>query len=345
MFREIRIGNNRIGNRIVRSATNDHMGNMDGTVSDAQIQLYDTLAKNGVGMIITGHISVSERHRADAHQLLVSHDRFLDGLRRIPETVHKYGGIVYAQISQAGRKACQGISEINEMTIEDIEMVVQQFIDGAFRIKQSDFDGVQVHLAHGYLLSDALDDTINLRTDSYGGTAENRFRIVHRIIKGIKKICGKDFSVIVKLCANNAKQGDYDETLLYYAKELNALGVDAIELSGIDFMKKTKEQKAYYSREALLLKQNVDCPIILVGGFFDQKSIQSVLNQGIDMIAMARPFICEPDLVQRFIEGADTAKCIRCFQCFKTFQTAYKNCIFLPEDPWLKKLYKKSERL
>lgn len=339
MFREIRIGRNTVKNRIVRSATNDHMGYEDGTISDAQVQLYETLAKNDVGLIITGHISVSDRYRADAHQPLISDDRFIAGLKRIPEAVHKYGGIVYAQISQAGRKAYLGSADINEMTEQEIETVISEFIDGAVRIKKAGFDGVQVHLAHGYFLSNVLDDSVNHRTDAYGGSAENRFKILHTIIKGIKTKCGEDYSVIVKLCANNEIQGDYDETLLYYAKELDALGVDAIELSGIDFMKKNRDEKSYYLREALLLKQNVDCPVILVGGLYDKETMQSVLNQGIDMISMARPFICEPDFVTKLKNGSTAAKCVRCFRCFKTFQTVYKNCVFLPENEWLKKLY------
>lgn len=339
MFREIRIGRNTVKNRIVRSATNDHMGYEDGTISDAQVQLYETLAKNDVGLIITGHISVSDQYRADAHQPLVSDDRFIAGLTRIPEAVHKYGGVVYAQISQAGRKAYLGSADINEMTEQEIETVISEFIDGAVRIKKAGFDGVQVHLAHGYFLSNVLDDSVNHRTDAYGGSAENRFKILHTIIKGIKTKCGEDYSVIVKLCANNEIQSDYDETLLYYAKELNSLGVDAIELSGIDFMKKNRDEKAYYLREALLLKQNVDCPVILVGGLYERDTIQSVLDQGIDMISMARPFICEPDFVTKLKNGSTAAKCVRCFQCFKTFQTVYKNCVFLPENEWLKKLY------
>lgn len=343
MFREIMIGKNRIKNRIVRSATNDHMGYPDGSVSEEQIRLYETLAKNDVGMIITGHISVSERYRADAHQLLASDDRFIEGLRRIPEVVHKYGSVVYAELSQAGRKAYQEVCEINTMSENEINTVISQFIAAADRVQQAGFDGVQVHLAHGYFLSNVLDDTVNLRTDAYGGTAENRFRIVHTIIKRIKNKCGADFSVIVKLCANNETLGDYDETLLYYAKELETLGVDAIELSGSDFMKKNKEEKAYYLREALLLKQNVKCPVILVGGLYDKETIRHVLEQGIDMVAMARPFICEPDLVTKLKEGQAAAACIRCFQCFKTFQTQYKNCVRLPEDAWLKKLYTKEK--
>lgn len=343
MFREMKIGNNKIKNRIVRSATNDHMGHPDGSVSEEQVRLYETLAKNDVGMIITGHMSVSERYRADAHQPLVTDDRFIEGLRKIPEAVHKYGGIIYAQISQAGRKAYLGACEINEMSEEEIDTVIDQFVAGASRIQQAGFDGVQVHLAHGYLLSNVLDDTVNLRTDAYGGTAENRFQIVHTIINRIKDTCGADFSVIVKLCANNEALGEYDETMLYYARQLEALGVDAIELSGSDFMKKNNDEAAYYLREALLLKQNVDCPVILVGGLHEKEMLQHVLDQGIDMVAMARPFICEPDLVMKFKEGKSDAKCIRCYQCFKTFQTKFKNCVFLPEDKWLKELYTKDK--
>lgn len=338
MLESIKIGNVEIKNRIARSATNDHLGNKDGTVSEAQLDMYDELARNNVGMIITGHMCVSERNRADAAQNLICDDKFIEGNVKVSETIHKHGGAVYGQISHSGSKGYLEAVDVNELTLEQIDEIVGQFVSGAKRLEEAGFDGVQVHMAHGYFLSSVLDNTSNLRTDEYGGSDENRMRMPARIIKGIKDTCGENFSVIVKMNTNNAQGGEYARTLINYAKALEELGVDALELSGFGFNSQPRENSEYYLDAALTVKQNVNIPVILVGGIYSGSGIESVLEKGMDMVSMSRPFIAEPDFITKLINGEkDECKCLRCNGCYKVFAKAYKRCVLGGENAQLVK--------
>ena len=343
MFTNIKISNQEIKNRIVRSATNDHLGNKDGTVSDKQIELYHDLASNNIGLIITGHICVSEKNRADETQSLVSDDKYISGLKRISDEVHKHQSVVYGQISHAGIKGYLNPVDFNDLSIDEIDTIIQQFISGAKRLEQAGFDGVQIHIAHGYFLAGVLDNTVNLRNDLYGDSDENRIRMISQIIQGIKIACSDSFGVIVKMSANNQQLSDYDTHLLYYANALKQLGVDAIELSGSDFFRKDKDETVYYLKQALLIKENIDIPVILVGGINSVETINEVLNKGIDMVALARTFIVESDFITKIMNGTKKSKCLHCNQCFVIFKTKFKNCVFLKENEQLANSFKNKQ--
>lgn len=212
----IKIGPVEIPNRFVRSATQDFMATDDGHITDRHVELFKELANGEVGLIITGHAYVNPRGKASPRQIGVYDDSLIDGLKRIPTTVHQYPSRVFLQIAHAGRqtkaKLCGGIplapSEVYEpvfdvhpiaMTLEDIEQTIRDFIQAARRAKEADFDGVQVHVAHGYLLSSFISPYTNQRQDKYGGALYNRIRVVVEILRGIKKLLGEKFPVIAKL--------------------------------------------------------------------------------------------------------------------------------------------------
>ena len=168
-FTPFNLGTFTAKNRIIRSATNDHLGNRDGSVSDAEIEMYEILAKNDIGTIITGHISVSPdlNLRADEAQLCIGDNKFIDGLRRISEIIHKYDSQAIAQISMAGAKGLNPF-DFNDLSTEELEEIRDWFILAANRAKQAGFDGVQVHIAHWYLLQAMVNIDLNHRTDKYG---------------------------------------------------------------------------------------------------------------------------------------------------------------------------------
>ena len=151
-FSPITIGGIEAGNRIMRSAVNDHLGNPDGTVSDAQIDMYDVLARNEIGTIITGHISVLPELdcRADPVQLSAGDDGKIDGLRRIADKVHEYGGVAVAQISHAGSRGMKRV-DFNELSSDSLKSIGGLFVDAAARVQAAGFDAVEVHAAHWYL--------------------------------------------------------------------------------------------------------------------------------------------------------------------------------------------------
>ena len=338
LFTEGKIGVLTAKNRLVRSATNDHLGNLDGTLSEEQFSLYEELAKSGVGTIITGHFGVDEYYKADENQPLADDDKFLPGMEKMAALVHQHGALLYGQISQGGLKGYYHTFDINQASKEALALTAQKFGEAALRLEKAGFDGVQVHLAHGYFLANVLDNSVNLREDEYGGNDENRFRIVKEILNEIHRKCTSGFSVIVKLSAYNETLTAYDEHLLYYGHALEEAGAECIELSGTDFAHQPKTADSYYLQQALRLKDARSIPIILVGGLDRRERMENALAQGIDFVSCARAFICEPQFAARLQNGEEKSKCLHCYQCFKLPGSKFKNCVFLPESAQIRRI-------
>ena len=338
-----KIGTHEIKIRIIRSATNDHLGNRDGSVSDAQIEMYDILAKNDIGTIITGHISVSPdlSLRADEVQLCIGDDKFITGLRRIPETIHKYGSLAVAQISMAGPKGLTPF-DFNDLSTSELEEIRDLFIAAAKRAQRAGFDGVQVHIAHWYLLQAMVNIDLNHRIDKYGGSIENCLRLSREIIVGIRKECGKEFLVMIKLNAHNTLSAENDQELLnYYATQLSDAGVDLVEISGADFNRKDKKSELYYLEEAKRLKEaNPGIILSLVGGIFSEETIDKALDV-IEFASLARTLLTQPDFISRMKSGELLkSRCIHCNKCFEIFATKYERCVFGPVIPKLEDTFK-----
>ena len=343
IFTPFKLGTHTIKNRIIRSATNDHLGNLDGTVSDAEIEMYDILAKNDIGTIITGHISVSPDLglRADEAQLCIGDDKFIKGLSRIPETIHKYDSLAIAQISMAGPKGLKPF-DFNDLSTEELEEIRDWFIAAAKRAKEAGFDGVQVHIAHWYLLQAIVNTDLNHRTDKYGGSKENCLRLPLETIEGIRKECGKDFIVMVKLNAHNSLQPENDQELLnYYASKLSEAGVDLVEISGTDFNRKDRKADLYYLEEAKRLKEaHPDIILSLVGGIFSEETINKALEVT-EFASLARTLLTQPDFIDKMKAGELLkSRCIHCNKCFEIFATKYERCVFGPVIHKLEETFK-----
>lgn len=341
-FFPITIGNLHASNRIIRSATNDHLGNTDGTVSDAQIDMYDALASNCVGTIITGHISVDPdpANRADIAQLCIGDDRFIDGLSRIPRKNRQYGALSVAQISHAGPRGLNPI-DFNELSTGDMERITQWFIDAAVRAQKAGFDAVQIHAAHWYLLASILNADLNHRTDRYGQDSEGRLRIVTDIVTGIRRQCGETLGIFVKINAHNTLAAIDDiEMLIDYARRLRDAGTDLLEVSGMSFAKQPRDASCYFIDAAAAVKKAVpDLTVSLVGGIFSRETIQRTLSV-VDMASMARTLLTQPDfLVRMRDEDLLKSRCIRCNKCFEIFKTKYERCIFGPVNPKLEQTF------
>jgi 2,4-dienoyl-CoA reductase-like NADH-dependent reductase (Old Yellow Enzyme family) len=345
LFTPFKIGSTEIRNRFVRSATQDFLATDDGHITDRHVELFKELAEGEVGLIITGHAYVNPRGKASPRQIGVYDDSLINGLSRIPTAIHPYPSRVFLQIAHAGRqtkaKLCGGTplapSEVYEpvfdihpmaMTLEDIAQTISDFTQAARRAKEAGFDGVQLHVAHGYLLSSFISPYTNRRQDSYGGGLFNRIRIVTEILRGIKKLLGKKFPVIVKLNSTDLlPQGLQIEDSMEMAKILEDEGIDGIEVSGgmseagrasVWEGPFTPEEEGYFVENASQIKAEISVPVFALGGLRSFSVMEKIIRLGkADFISMSRPFIREPSLIKLFRSGKiDAAGCISCNKCF-----------------------------
>lgn len=348
LYQPVAIGTMTVKNRFVRSATNDNLGHSDGTLSEAEFTLYRTLAQHQVGLIITGHAYVQHPlGRARTTQNAIYDDRFLSGYQRLADTVHPYGAKLVVQISHAGRQttpaATEGLIPVAPSAVTDlstgvtprpfteteIHALITAFVQAAARVQQAGADGVQVHIAHGYGLAQFLSPYTNRRTDQWGGDIANRTRIIREIVTRIRQAVGPDFPLLAKLNSRDAKTGPGYLSLddvVYTAKLLAQCGVNAIEISGGMAEDRAvmsapniarPEQEAYFAAAARAVKAAVPVPVILVGGLRSLAVMERIVGEGTaDLVALSRPLVREPDLVEKFRNGTARAACISCNACF-----------------------------
>lgn len=353
LFDEMVINDMVLRNRSVRSATWTGMAKPDGQYSDKLIRFLTRLARSDVGLIITGFAYVLPNGKALPGQAGIHDDAMMPKLKELTKKVHKAGGKICMQIAHAGAQTLMrekkdrpvwGPSPVfnkvyqktpKAMSQREIKNTVRAFALAAGRVKKAGFDAIELHAAHGYLVGQFLSPATNKRTDKYGGSLENRARFVFQIYRAVRKAVGKDFPIMIKLnCKDFVRGGLKDSEALSVAKSLDAMGIDAIEVSGgvpaagALGPARTKIRKAsdeaYFLPIARKIKKNVSVPIILVGGIRSVKSINNILASGnADLVSMSRPFIREPHLIKRWKQGnRKKARCISCNQCFATGMTS-----------------------
>ena len=337
MFSKGKIKNIEIKNRIVRSATNEHLGNIDGIITDDYIDVYSNLAKNDVGLIITSHMAVDEKQRVDETQICIQKFDNKKLLTDLIRKVHKYGSKIIVQVSQGGKFSSNVEGQValtptetetsKCMNLKDINNCIENFALACKIIQDCGADGVQLHMAHGYLLSDFLDPYNNKRTDKYGGSIENRYRIIHQIVSSIKSSCKKEFIIMAEIKSkSNTNSCQFFEQQLVICKMLELDGVDAIEISGMEFAQKNRKMP-YFLSQALQIRKQINIPVVLVGGFHKYAQINQAIEEGIDFVSMSRPFICEDDLVFK-LKNRVNSKCSGCNCCYNIFRNEYKRCKF-----------------
>jgi 2,4-dienoyl-CoA reductase-like NADH-dependent reductase (Old Yellow Enzyme family) len=321
------------------------MSTNDGAVTPKLIETMSALARGGVGLIITSHAYIRPEGQAAPWQLGIYRDELIDGLQKMTAAVHDWGGKIALQLAHAGHFAAKELigqpplvvsnfeglakSPRKELTAQDIREIVAAFADGARRAKSAGFDGVQIHSAHGYLLSQFLSPAFNRRQDDYGGGVGHRARIHLEVYNAIREAVGKDYPVLIKMnCQDFTEDGPNLEDSLQAASLLAKAGIDAIELSG-GLMTSGKlspsrqginseDKEAYFKEEGRVFKRQIGIPLILVGGIRSFEVAERLVEDEVaDYISMSRPFIREPDLVNRWKAGdRHKAECISDNQCF-----------------------------
>lgn len=345
LFSPIKINSLTVPNRFVRSATQDYYANDDGSVSENNMHLYEKL--DGMGLIISGFIYVSENGKCTSSQFGLYEDKLTDSFKRLTDKVHEAGNIIFAQLVHGGRQVrlkyvkgtiwAPSVWEPHapdakilpkEMSDEDILRVIDDFTNSVKRAFNAGFDGVQFHSAHGYLLSQFLSPYTNRRIDQWGGALENRIRVTLEILKRSRAETGKDYPLIIKLNGDDGgiKGGLTIDDASKAAVLLEEGGIDAIEVSrsmmespepAVKTDITREEDEAYLLDQALKIKKNVKIPVISVGGYRSVAIMENALKEGkCDMVSLSRPFIREPDLVKKILRGKNRADCISCNKCF-----------------------------
>ena len=346
LFEPGEINGMKLANRFVRSATWEGMAADDGACTPKLTDLMVNLAKGDVGLIISSHAYVSPEGQAGPWQLGVYDDKLIPGLEAMATAVHESGGKIVMQLAHAGYFAnakltgqtpmapsnAEGFAKgpRQEMTADDIQGVVKAYGAAAKRAQTAGFDGVQIHSAHGYLLSQFLSPAFNQRQDEYGGDIRNRARALIEVLREVRQAVGKDYPVLVKMnCQDFIENGLQPEDSLQAGKMLVENGIDAIELSGGVLIGgklspsrmgiKSAEKEAYFQNDALAFKKQINVPLILVGGNRSFQVAERLVDDGVaDYISMCRPLIREPGLINRWKSGdLSKATCLSDNMCFE----------------------------
>lgn len=348
IFREGKIGNLILKNRIVMPPMGTNLGGHDGEVTDEIIAYYEERAKGGTGLIIFEFTSVEyEYGKGLPRQLRLDDDRFTPGIHRMANAIKKYGARAFVQIHHSGRNSYSSLlggkqivapssvpnilGEVpRALTTEEVKELVNKFVQTAFRCKQAGVDGVEIHGAHGYLVNQFLSPLTNLRTDEYGGRFENRMRFLEEIIVGIKKTCGEDYPVMVRISGDEFVEGGNDlEAGKEISRYLEKVGVDALHVSCGVYESSDKivesplfEQgwRVYLTEE---IRKVVSIPVITVGSLRDPQFVDQIIGEGkTDFVAIGRGLIADPEWVKKTKEGrvAEIRKCINCLHCIHSVQ-------------------------
>jgi 2,4-dienoyl-CoA reductase-like NADH-dependent reductase (Old Yellow Enzyme family) len=345
IFEETTINGMTLKNRLVRAATWEGMCEPEGRPTEKLSDCYRDLARGGVGLIITGYAFVRPEGRQLPCTLGAHTDDFNIDMKKMVAAVHDEGGKICLQLvhvggqtneRNAGRiplapsavETKQFPQVPEEMSFADIHGVINAFGEAADRAKECGFDAIQLHGAHGYLINQFLSPLTNHRTDEYGGNIDNRCRFMIEVYWKVRDVVGKDYPVLIKLNGADNLEGGLDlEDAIYAAELLDQKGIDAIEVSGgtpasgtmspIRNKISRPEQEAYNLELCTAIKAVVKCPVMVVGGFRSFTVAEQAIQNDVDYVSMARPFIREPDLAKRWQSGDHTAAtCISCSGCF-----------------------------
>ncbi|MDU9047487.1 MAG: NADH:flavin oxidoreductase [Candidatus Electrothrix sp. Rat3] len=331
LFTETIVNGLSLKNRFIRSATWEGLATPEGAVTPKLIDRMVSLAQGGVGLIIASHSYVSKEGQGTPWQIGIHEDSLVNGLSKMTSAVHENGGKILIQLAHAGQYAVTDLTKqaalavslpspqpdfpCKEITQDDISSLIISYAQAAQRAKHAGFDGIQLHSAHGYLLSQFLSPAYNHRTDEYGGDIKNRTRIHREILQAIREDVGRDYPVFIKMnCADFIANGLEADDSLQAAKIFADAGADAIEVSG-GIVRTGKlspsrpgitnqEKEAYFREYAHKLKAAISVPLILVGGIKSFEVAAEIVSEGIaDYISMSRALVREPDLILRWQNG------------------------------------------
>lgn len=324
-------------NRFCKAAMTEGLADRHDHPTAAHHQLYATWAQGGAAIQLTGNIMVDRRYLERSGNVVVEDATGLAALRTWADTTHAGGSQLWAQISHPGRQ-CPRLANLTPLapsevqlhmagnfgkpraaTEDDIAEVIARFAQTAGVVQEAGFDGVQIHAAHGYLLSQFLSPRTNLRQDPWGGSLANRARLLLAVVAGVRAQVGAAYPISVKLNSSDFVQGGFTlDECVQVVRWLGETGVDLLEVSGgtyeqLEFFKgrpeseireSTRTREAMFLEYAKSIKAVAVMPIMVTGGFRTLAGMEAALQGGhTDMIGLARPFCLDPDLARRMMNG------------------------------------------
>ena len=340
LFDPISIGTLNVENRFVRSATAEGLSDEEGRPLPQLTDMYRALAEGGVGLIITGHAFVHPSGRCRKVMSGMHHDGMIPLWAEVTAAVHEVGGKIAVQLNHGGRQCDPAAVEgpllapssipLNadsprplELNEQDIHGLIRAYGEAAGCAKEAGFDAVQVHAAHGYLISSFNSPASNRRHDAWGGSPARRLRFFEEVVSATRDIVGDEYPVFAKLATVDfCRDGLTEDDGVEIVSHLADMGLDAVEISGGIGPDNARpgilreDQEAYFLPIARKARDVTDLPIMLVGGLRSTEVMGRILDEGTaDMVSLCRPLIREPDLPNRLRDGQDKATCISCNQC------------------------------
>lgn len=333
-------------NRIAKAAMTEGLGDAHNRATDRHVTLYRRWAEGGAGMLLTGNVMVDRRYLERPGNVAIDGpqtDEQLDRLRRWSDAARQGGADIWMQLSHAGRQSPKIVAtepvapsavelglpggtfaKPRALSSAEIENVIERFAHAASVAKQTGFTGVQIHAAHGYLISEFLNPLVNQRDDDWGGSLENRARLLMRVISEVRAQVGSGYAVSVKLNSSDFQKGGFSpEDSLQVARWLNDAGVDLLEVSGGSYeqpammdiegmearyeetkRQSTRAREAYFLSYAEEIRKVASMPLMVTGGFRSRAGMEAAITSGAcDVCGIARPLCVDPAAPNKLISG------------------------------------------
>ena len=324
-----------IKNRFFKSAMSEGMGTRDFQPKKNIATLYKRWAEGGTGLIITGNIMVDPKGTAEPGNIVFDKNSNMEILKNWANQGQQHGAKIMVQLNHPGKQVPKTIAKetvapsavplgngLNKLfstpralTTSEVEELVQKFVTSAKVAKEAGFSGVQIHAAHGYLISQFLSPHDNRRTDKYGGSLENRMRFLKEIYLGMREELGKDFTIGIKINSTDFKEdGLTEEDSLKTIIELANLGLDFVEISGGTYERPAmmgatskSTNQVFFAEYSKKLKQKIEIPVVVTGGIRSINAMNTLLNDSTtDFIGIARPLTIDPNIPNKIKQGTYT---------------------------------------
>jgi 2,4-dienoyl-CoA reductase-like NADH-dependent reductase (Old Yellow Enzyme family) len=329
-----------IKNRLFKSAMSEALGTRDGAPTPELTRLYGAWAEGGIGLCVTGNVMIDHAALGEPGNVVIADDRHLDALKAWAQAATAHGTHCWVQLNHPGKQSPKGLNKENvapsavpfrddmkaffatprELLDAEVSALVKRFGQAAGVVKQAGFTGVQIHGAHGYLVSQFLSPHHNARSDRWGGTPVKRRRFVLEVYRAMRKAVGPDFPIGIKLNSADFQRGGFtEEESLDTIRALAEAGIDLIEISGGTYeapamtgvkvgkeplKESTRQREAYFLEFAEKARAAVKTPLVVTGGFRSAKGMAQAITSGaVDMVGLARALAMEPDLPQRLLAG------------------------------------------
>lgn len=314
-----------IKNRFMKVATSETLGDNNYRPTKQLINLYRAWANGGTGLIITGNVMVDQTARGEFGNIVIEDSKDLNLLKQWAKAGTTNDAKIFMQLNHPGKQSPKTISKRpvspsaipmegsnsfafntpRALTKVEIQIIIQKFINAAVVAKKAGFSGVEIHAAHGYLLSQFLSPHDNQRVDEYGGSLENRMRILIEIYTGIREKLGQEFPIALKINSSDLRDGGFsEEDSIKVIQKMDQLGIDLVEISGGNYEKPTVQgigKGAFFIDYASKIKSLVKTPIAVTGGFSTANGMsKAIANNEADLIGLARPLVLIPDLPNQF---------------------------------------------